>query len=153
LLLALILLAGGSLAAWQLSIQPLWHAWQSRDWPQAPVRIEAVDFVHHATGRRLFVRYRYRVNGQEYRAERYGLYPYAALQAAEENDYARLLYRRTARAWINPRHPEEAFLNRDVAWMPLATAIPAFGMILLGAVIFWAAGVAMREAWRQKRVI
>ncbi|MDR2637635.1 MAG: DUF3592 domain-containing protein [Zoogloeaceae bacterium] len=144
-LLAIILLCGGTFAAWQLAVAPLCDAWRSRNWPQVSAKIDTVHLVTGAQGSRLEVRYRYRVNGEVHRSERYGLYTWLTHAESLRQAYAELLYAKTARAWVNPSDPDEALLNRDIRWSIACMAIPAVFTALLGAALLWAAMLGARD--------
>ncbi|MCL2021622.1 MAG: DUF3592 domain-containing protein [Betaproteobacteria bacterium] len=151
LLLAIILFAGGLLFAWRLAFGPLVDVWRSKDWPLVSARIETVQLVAGLEGRQLEVRYHYHFAGRTYYSERYGSYRWLADSAALEEAYAELLYAKNARAWVNPRDPGEALLNRDISWPVALMAIPACGMIFLGATLLWAALASAREFLREKK--
>lgn len=150
LLLASILFVGGWIVFWQQVVDPLTDVWRSRDWPQVPVRIEAVQLVAGVKGYQLEVRYRYRFADRVYQSERYGLYHGYADPSTLEAVYAELLYTKRMFAWVNPKNPEEALLNRDFSWPTVFLAIPACGMIFLGALLFWAAFVSARDFLRSR---
>ncbi|MDR3323776.1 MAG: DUF3592 domain-containing protein [Zoogloeaceae bacterium] len=149
-LLALLFLGGGGLSAWHLGGAPLWDAWRSRDWPPVTAIMEDVSLSHMgAQGVRVSVLYRYPWEGQTFWGRRYGLHVWTDNADAQRAAYADLLFRRRTRAWVNPRHPEEALLNRDIHGSVVLMALPALGAVALGGVLFWAAGVG---AWRNVRV-
>jgi hypothetical protein len=150
LLLAIILLAGGLLAAWRLAFGPLVDVWRSRDWQPVSARVETVQLVGGMEGRQLEVRYRYRFQGREYYSERYGLYRWRADSSPLEAAYAELTRAESVEAWVNPRDPGEAVLNRDISWPVMLMAIPACGMVFLGAALLWAAFVGARDFLREK---
>ena len=77
------------------------------------------------------VRFRYQVAGQTYRSER--LYPsiiargYASAEAAAE-ELAPFPLHAQVRAWVNPAHPDQAFLIAEASQGPLVFVI--LGLLL-----------------------
>jgi hypothetical protein len=154
LLLAVVLLSGGTLAVWRLALEPFYDAWRSRNWSQVMTKIEAVRLEQDLQGVRVQVQYVYRVDGVTYRSNRYGLYSSSMGNAeAARAAYAELLYSKKAWAWVNPDAPKEAFLERKIYISVALVAIPAVGVVLLGLVLIWAATAAfwqeVRKRWRK----
>lgn len=155
LLLALLCLSGGGMATWYLGLQPLWDAWRSRDWQPVTVNIQEVQLGGGPgggnRGAKVMVSYRYRVADQVYEGSRFGLHVWMDNAEAQQAAYADLLYRRRAQAWVNPRDPAEALLNRDLHWSVLGMALPGLGAMAMGGLICWAAISGGLANWRAAR--
>ncbi|MDR0528188.1 MAG: DUF3592 domain-containing protein [Zoogloeaceae bacterium] len=153
-LLGPILLCGGLFAAWHLAFAPLLLAWQSRDWPLVPARLESARLVHGLSGTALEARYCYRAAGKPYCASRYGLYVWRSDADTLRARYVDLLYQKNVRAYVNPARPEEALLDRRPHWPLFFMFLPALLTASLGGALCWAAmsgfWAAGREAWRRR---
>jgi 3-deoxy-D-manno-octulosonic-acid transferase len=151
LLLAVVLLGGGLIGVWRLALSPLLDAWRSRDWVQVMAKIETLALAQDARGVQLRTRYAYRVEGVLYRASRYGLHRGTENAEAARAAYAELLYRNKVWVWVNPEAPGEALMNRDIHWSIIVFALPAVAAAALGALLFWAAGSALRQQYRESQ--
>lgn len=152
LLAALLLLGVGGSSVWRLGGAPLLDAWRSRDWLMVEARLEDVSLDYTwANGARVAVLYSYWAQGRRHRAGRFGLHEWRDNADAQREAYADLLYRHRLRAWVNPKRPQEALLNRDIHWSVVLLALPALAAAGFGCVIFWAAAVGARARWNDRR--
>ena len=153
-IIALAFIAIPLLAAWYLVGLPIqdWRATQA--WVEVPAMIEEVKLSeHHSSGTTTYesnARYRYQFDGQDYEGDRVSLYG-----PEDGTSYHRVIVKELTayrdsrtpyRCFVNPRHPQDALLYRDIRWgmMPI---------ISLLALLFAGIGVAMlagqcRQAWR-----
>lgn len=141
-------------------------AWEVRDWQAVPIQVLDASLDTH-TGKKgqlshaVQARYRYEFQGRSYEASRVGLDEgglhdsvgdwhqrwLQRLQAAREGGPALL-------AWVDPRQPQRALLDRQLRWPMLLLHLPfalVFPAISLGAaLVFWRA-LSGSAAWRNDR--
>ncbi|WP_348688708.1 DUF3592 domain-containing protein [Acidovorax soli] len=141
-------------------------AWEVRDWQPVPIQVLDASLDTH-TGKKgqlshaVRVRYRYEFRGRSYEASRVGL-DEDGLHDSVGDWHQRWLQRlQTAReggtalqAWVNPRRPQRALLDRELRWPMLLLHLPfalVFPAISLGAaLVFWRA-LSGSAAWRTDR--
>jgi hypothetical protein len=150
ILLGIVLAGGGSLTAWECAGAPLVDAWQSRDWQPCPAELLRLD-LETGAGARLVVAYRYRLGGVTFIGTRYGLHAGPDNADAQRAAYVDLLYRRRLTAWVDPRDPRAALLDRQLHFSVLLLGVPALAVAALGGFILLAAGQAARAALRRRQ--
>jgi hypothetical protein len=128
--LAVLYLAGSAVWSWQ----------QMRSWEPVPAEILSVELESHdgddSTTYRVAARYRYSFGGRSYVGERVAISRFADNIGDFHHDlHARLrdaqVRGEPVTAYVNPRHPDQAVLNRELRWM-LALLMTAFGLVFAG---------------------
>lgn len=136
-------------------------AWDARDWQPVPVEIlgASLNESHHRKSRTQAVqaRYRYTFGGQAYEGWQVGLDGGIASDNLDDW-HQRWLERLNAAqaggpqllAWVDPRDPTRALLDRQLRWRKILVHLPfalVFSAVSLGAaLVFWRALRLRREA-------
>jgi len=138
----------------QLGVKPLWQSHVSQRWLEVPCTIDHAELLSSRDSDgdqtyRIVVAYTYRVDGQEYRSDRYGFVGGSSNIGAEAKRarVQELTSQPHQRCWVDPRVATSAVLDRsvpDVAWFGLIFGA-MFGGIPLVILVF------MVRSWRQKR--
>ena len=134
------LLAAGVVGVVTFALVPLNH------WNQARAYVPVAAIVEHVQvmplRRRLplpldyvELRYRYEIDGQTYRASRYG--PHGGLVGRTElANFTEAVHEfPSVRIWVHPLRAERAMVARGLHWPVVGLAIPALVMCFLGAIM------------------
>ena len=167
LLFGLTFAGGGYFIAAETAI-PMWQDWRdARDWRPVSASLQAVSGSDNST----VARYRYHYGGIDYVGERVGITRFSDNIGSWHRDtqaWLREIKRSGAPLpiWVNPRHPAEAMIDRDMRW-GLFSLVSVFCSIfvLIGAAVIYG-GVRgltspvqnnrpslgdLRKTWQQQR--
>lgn len=147
-LFGVALLVAGLSGVVSFGVVPIYDAMRSRQWTPVPatlqaVRLDAPALLHSRPLPALAVRYSYRFAGGEFVGERPDLHHGLDLPDAVRQRLRELGNGRELVAWVNPRAPEQAMLDRSLHWGVVVLSIPAGmialvgGLLVFGGMVLW----------------
>jgi hypothetical protein len=146
-----VFLVAGAAATSAMLIRPLWQIAQARQWNTVPCTIVSSEIRSHSssdgTTYSVDIFYRYKINGAEYRANRYVFGPVSSSRyKGKQEIVSQYPPGRFTTCYVNPSDPTDAVLIRE------ATAGLWFGLIPLLFVVIGIGGIsfAIRKS-RQSR--
>ncbi len=161
LFFTIFLLAGGAFF-YGMAAHPFFQSLAARNWVETPCRIVSSEVKsshgNHGATYRPDIAYVYRVQGREYRSDRYQFLRFSSSGLADKVAVvARYPHGKTAICYVNPKAPGEAVLDPKFSSAGVFTLIPVVFMGIGAAGLFGAIrGGAQKtatppgELWRER---
>lgn len=157
-LLGTALLVAGVSGVIHFGILPLLDAMQSRQWEAVEAKVVSVqtvpaDLIYNRPLPRLEVSFQYEHAGVTLLASRYDLHYGFDHKEALVRKRADLAPGASVTAWVNPKAPGEAMLERSINWPLLALMVPYAAIALVGGLLLLGGMVAWNDAGPFRRRI
>lgn len=150
-LIGVFLLTAGLWGVLSFAVLPGITFVRTQSWQAQPAVLESVALRHPSSALQppldtVEVRYRYAVDGVEYRESaldpQFGLY----LRSASTAAFTQLRETPKITVWVNPRRPDEAVASREFRGKVFLFAIPALLLATVGGWMLFAAMLAWNNA-------